>query len=209
MGQTNSNKVVIGVCVIAALAGLLFGLDIAYVNGALEFIVKDFNLTEEQSQQIAGVLLAGAAVGALCSGTISRKFGRKKVLVLAAVIFTAFTIAGLLCHEINMFLATRFVIGIAIGIASFVAPLYLSEIAPYKIRGALIAMYQLMITIGIFLMFLSNAALHHTGSWRIMMAVLLIPSIIMLIGTLTLPESPRWLALVERSDESKKVCCLT
>lgn len=198
-----SNHVVIRVCFIAALAGLLFGLDIAYVNGSLGFIVKEFNLTEEQSQQITGVLLAGAAVGAFGSGWLSRTFGRKKVLVLAAAIFTVFTAIGLLAHTITFFLIARFVIGLAIGIASFVAPLYLSEIAPHKIRGGLIAMYQLMITIGIFLMFLSNAALAHTESWRLMMAVLLIPSSIMLIGCLTLPESQRWLALVGRHEEAK------
>jgi SP family galactose:H+ symporter-like MFS transporter len=200
-----SNNIVIRVCIIAALAGLLFGLDIAYVNGALEFIVKDFNLTEEQSQQVAGILLTGAAVGALGSGWLSRTFGRKKILVLSAIIFTLFTIAGVLSHAVGIFLVTRFVLGLAIGIASFVAPLYLSEIAPHKIRGGLIAMYQLMITIGIFLMFVSNAALHDTGSWRLMLAVLLIPSVIMLIGTLTLPESPRWLLLVGRAKDAENV----
>ena len=200
-----NNTVVIRVCFIAALAGLLFGLDIAYVNGALEFIAKDFSLTEDQSQQVAGVLLTGAAVGALFSGWLSKTFGRKKILVLAALIFTIFTLAGILSHDINTFLTTRFVLGLAIGIASFVAPLYLSEIAPYKIRGGLIAMYQLMITIGILLMFVSNAALHSTGSWRIMLAVLLIPSAIMLIGTITLPESPRWLLLKGRGQDALDV----
>ena len=204
MNKTN-NTLVIRVCFIAALAGLLFGLDIAYVNGALEFIARDFNLTEDQSQQIAGVLLTGAAVGALCSGWLSRVFGRKKILVLAALIFTIFTLAGILSHNINTFLVTRFILGLAIGIASFVAPLYLSEIAPYKIRGGLIARYQLMITIGILLMFVSNASLNSTGSWRIMLAVLLIPSAIMLIGTLTLPESPRWLVLVGRAKDAENV----
>ena len=205
MSGAKSKSVVMRVCLIAALAGLLFGLDIAYVNGSLEYIVREFHLSEEQSQQIAGVLLAGAAFGALGSGWISHKFGRKKVLVLSAVIFTAFTVLGILSHTINLFLITRFVIGIAIGIASFVAPLYLSEMAPYKIRGGLIAMYQLMITVGIFLMFLSNAALSHTESWRLMMAVLLIPSTVMLIGTLTLPESPRWLTLVGREKEAEQI----
>ena len=146
MNKTN-NTLVIRVCFIAALAGLLFGLDIAYVNGALEFIARDFNLTEDQSQQIAGVLLTGAAVGALCSGWLSRVFGRKKILVLAALIFTIFTLAGILSHNINTFLVTRFILGLAIGIASFVAPLYLSEIAPYKIRGGLIDYYWYIIDV--------------------------------------------------------------
>ena len=198
-----SNSVVIKVSIIAALAGLLFGLDIAYVNGALAFIDKEFSLTVEQSGDVAGYLLAGAAVGALFSGWLSRQFGRKKVLVLSALIFTGATLFTITLHDFSLFLAARFIMGLGVGVASFVAPLYLSEIAPYKIRGALIALYQLMITIGIFLMFLSNAALEHTGQWRLMLGVLLIPSLIMLIGTFTLPESPRWLALKGRFDDAK------
>lgn len=197
---TQTNGVVIKVSIIAALAGLLFGLDIAYVNGALNFIVSEFNLSVEGSGKVAGYLLAGAAIGALFSGWLSRMLGRKWVLVLSASVFTAATIFTVLIHEFNLFLFARFIMGLGVGIASFVAPLYLSEIAPFKIRGSLIAMYQLMITIGIFLMFLSNAALEDTGSWRTMMIVLLIPSLIMLSGTLTLPESPRWKVLL--GDES-------
>ena len=162
MNNSRSNSVVIRVSIIAALAGLLFGLDVAYVNGALDFIAKEFNLTIAQEGDVAGYLLAGAAVGALSSGWLSRQFGRKKVLVLAASIFTLATVYAVCVHEFSLFLGARFIIGLAVGIASFVAPLYLSEIAPHRIRGSLIAMYQLMITIGIFLMFLSNSALEGT-----------------------------------------------
>jgi SP family galactose:H+ symporter-like MFS transporter len=191
-----ASSVVIRVSIIAALAGLLFGLDIAYVNGALDFISQEFHLTVNQAGDVAAYLLAGAAVGALGSGWLSRHLGRKRVLVIAALIFTGATLLAVAAHDFYFFLAARFIIGLAVGIASFVAPLYLSEIAPFKIRGALIALYQLMITIGIFLMFISNTALQATGSWRLMLLVLVIPSIIMLLGTLTLPESPRYRALI-------------
>ncbi len=199
------NAIVTKVSFIAALAGLLFGLDIAFVNGSLEFIVKDFSLTVSQSEKIAGVLLFGAAVGAAFSGWISRRFGRKKVLLLASLIFFLFTILGVFSPTFTVLLVARFILGLAVGIASFVAPLYLSEIAPYKIRGRLIAMYQLMITIGILAMFLSNAALAHFGSWRLMMSVIAVPALIMFIGALTLPESPRWLVLVGKPEKSEKV----
>jgi len=205
MTSNKSHSIVIRVCIIAALAGLLFGLDVAYVNGALEFIIRDFNLTEAQAGSVAGYLLAGAAVGALFSGWLSHKFGRKKILVLAALIFTFVTVFGAMTNDFTMFLWARFIVGLAVGIASFVAPLYLSEVAPYHIRGGLIAMYQLMITVGIFLMFLSNTALAHTGSWRIMMLVLVIPSAIMLIGALTLPESPRWKVLMGKITDAESI----
>ena len=209
MGKSPSsggaNAIVTKVSFIAALAGLLFGLDIAYVNGSLELIVKTFHLTTSQSENIAGILLFGAFIGAIFSGWLSRQFGRKKVLLLASLIFALFTFLGVFAPTFTVLLVARFIIGLAVGIASFVAPLYLSEIAPYKIRGRLIAMYQLMITIGILAMFLSNAALMHFGSWRLMMSVIAIPALVMFVGALFLPESPRWLVLVGRSDDAKKV----
>ncbi len=200
-----ANAVVIKVSIIAALAGLLFGLDIAYVNGSLNLIVKEFSLTVPQSERIAGILLIGAAIGAAFSGWLSKRFGRKKVLILASLIFALFTFLGVFAPTFTVLLVARFIIGLAVGIASFVAPLYLSEIAPYKIRGGLIAMYQLMITIGIFVMFLSNAALIHFGSWRLMMSVIAIPAVIMFIGALFLPESPRWFVLVGEPEKAEKV----
>ena len=201
----SANTIVTKVSFIAALAGLLFGLDIAYVNGSLELIVKTFHLTTSQSENIAGVLLFGAFVGAVFSGWLSRQFGRKKVLLLASLIFALFTFLGVFAPSFTVLLVARFIIGLAVGIASFVAPLYLSEIAPFKIRGRLIAMYQLMITIGILAMFLSNAALLQFGSWRLMMAVIAIPALVMFIGGLFLPESPRWLVLVGKNEEAEKV----
>ncbi len=219
MSESQSKKTVIKVCIIAALAGLLFGLDIAYVNGALTYISKEFGLsTATQEGEVAGILLIGAAVGALFSGVLSKKFGRKKVLIIAAFIFTVFTLMGVFAHTFEVLLASRFIVGLAVGIASFIAPLYLSEIAPGKIRGAMIAMYQLMITLGIVIMFASNFIIAryegfilgflHIEShaiWRIMLIVLVIPSLIMFIGCLFLPKSPRWLMLVGRKEEAEEV----
>ena len=214
-----SRKVVLKVCIIAALAGLLFGLDIAYVNGALTYISKEFGLTTAtQEGEVAGLLLLGAAIGAFFSGMLSRRFGRKKVLIIAALIFTAFTILGVFAPTFKVLLVSRVCVGIAVGIASFIAPLYLSEIAPGKIRGAMIAMYQLMITLGIVIMFASNYIIAANESfilellnieshalWRVMLLVLVIPSLIMFFGCLFLPKSPRWLMLVGRKDEAEKV----
>lgn len=205
MKSGEMNFVVVRVALIAALAGLLFGMDIGYVNGSLHFIAETFNLDISQRGHVSSVLLIGAAAGALFSGFLSKKFGRRKVLLIAAVIFSVFTIVGIISPTYEIFILSRFVLGIAVGIASFIAPLYLSEIAPKKYRGALIALYQLMITIGLFLVFLTNSALESTGSWRIMLTVLAVPSVVMFFGCLTLPRSPRWLVLVGEDEESKVV----
>ena len=213
MGQasiTENNKtgMVIFVCFIAALAGLLFGLDLGYVNGALQFIQKDLHLSTSQAGVVTGILLFGAAFGTVISGFISFRFGRKFTLVIASSLFTVFSIMGMSAHSYEVLLAARFMLGVAVGMASFTAPLYLSEMAPPKMRGGLISLYQLMITIGIMAMFISNYLLESIGSWRLMMAAILIPSIIMFIGCLYLPRSPRWLILKGRIDEARKVLAL-
>ena len=203
--DANLNATTLRIAVIAALAGLLFGMDIAYVNGSRDLIVQTFSLTVEQSEYMASVLLFGAAAGALFSGSMSRKWGRRTVLLIAAGVFSIFTFMGVFAPDYTTLLVSRFIVGLAVGIASFIAPLYLSEMSPKNYRGALVAMYQLMITVGIFLMFLSNSALRATGSWRLMLAVIAIPSVIMFIGCLTLPRSPRWLVLVGRTHEAEGI----
>ncbi|WP_440615771.1 sugar porter family MFS transporter [Cysteiniphilum sp. 6C5] len=202
MKEKKLNAITMRVAIIGALAGLLFGMDIAYVNGSLDLIVKNFSLSLTQSEHVASTLLVGAAIGAIFSGFLSRRFGRKVVLILAALIFTLFTFVGVFAPNFDALLVSRFVVGLAVGIASFISPLYLSEIAPKEFRGGIIAMYQFMITIGIFLMYLCNSALSSTGSWRIMLASIAIPSIIMLLGCLTLPRSPRWLILTGQEEKA-------
>ena len=139
---------------IAALAGLLFGMDTGYINGSLKYIAESFHLNEAQQGHVASVLLVGAALGAL---------------LIAAAIFSFATLISIFAPTYEIFFGARLLLGIGVGIASFIAPLYLSEIAPKEFRGALIGMYQLMITIGIFLIFVTNSALDSTHSWRLMM----------------------------------------
>ncbi len=205
MENKTMNFVLLRTAIIAALAGLLFGMDIGYINGSLKFIAETFDLNITQQGHVTSILLIGAAFGALSSGFLSKRYGRKIVLLIASALFTIFTLVGIFAPSYSIFITSRFILGIAVGIASFIAPLYLSEIAPKKLRGALIAMYQLMITIGLFMVFVTNSALEYTGSWRIMLAVLVIPSVIMFVGCLTLPRSPRWLVLTGKDDEAETV----
>ena len=187
----------------AALAGLLFGLDVGVISGAEGFIQKDFKVSDDAIELIVSALLLGAAFGALFSGVLSSRFGRRRTLLVSAI---NFIIGALLCAVApneHVLIGARFILGIAVGIASFTAPLYLSEVAPQSVRGSLISMYQLMITIGIVIAFLSNTflATYATiggvtgGHWRIMLGVIAIPAAIMFIGVYFLPESPRWLFL--------------
>ena len=190
-----SNKVMtLFVCFLAALAGLLFGLDIGVIAGALPFIAKDFNVTAHQQEWIVSSMMFGAAVGAVGSGWMSSRLGRKKSLMAGAILFVIGSLWSAGATSPEMLIAARVVLGLAVGVASYTAPIYLSEIAPEKIRGSMISMYQLMITIGILAAYLSDTAFSYTGAWRWMLGVITIPAVLLLIGVFFLPDSPRWLA---------------
>lgn len=187
----------------AALAGLLFGLDVGVISGAEKFIQNEFKVSDDVIQLIVSSLLWGAAFGALGSGFLSSHFGRRKTILLSAVIFVVGALLCAFAPSEHLLVAARFLLGIAVGVASFTAPLYLSEISPQVVRGSMISMYQLMITIGIVLAFLSNTWLATYanfggvvgGHWRIMLGIIAIPAFIMFVGVFMLPESPRWLFL--------------
>ena len=194
----------------AALAGLLFGLDIGVISGAQSFLQKDFSISDHILEVIVSALLWGAVFGTLISGILSNKLGRRKTILVSAVIFIVGSIVCSIAADPHTLILARFFLGIAVGVASFTAPLYLSEISPQRIRGSMISMYQLMITIGIVLAFLSNTwlATYATiggvtgGHWRIMLGIIAVPAAVMFLGVLFLPESPRWLFLKGYKDQA-------
>ncbi|NHW71826.1 sugar porter family MFS transporter [Cronobacter sakazakii] len=193
------------VCFLAALAGLLFGLDIGVIAGALPFIAKDFNITPHQQEWVVSSMMFGAAVGAVGSGWLSSRLGRKYSLMIGSVLFVIGSLCSAFAPYVEVLIISRVLLGLAVGIASYTAPLYLSEIAPEKIRGSMISMYQLMITIGILGAYLSDTAFSYSGAWRWMLGVITIPAILLLIGVFFLPDSPRWFAAKRRFHDAERV----
>jgi SP family galactose:H+ symporter-like MFS transporter len=192
-------------CVLAALAGLMFGLDIGVISGATQFIQKAFGVSDHVIEWIVSAMMLGAAVGAAAAGWLSGHLGRKRSLILGALLFVAGSVlCGFAWSPATLILA-RVVLGLAIGIASFTAPLYLAEVAPENIRGAMVSLYQLMITIGILVAFLSDTAFSYSGNWRWMLGVIAIPGVFFLAGLMALPESPRWLLMCGRRQQGLDV----
>jgi SP family sugar:H+ symporter-like MFS transporter len=176
-----------------ALGGLLFGYDTGVISGALLFIPNDFKLTPFLQGAIVAALLLGAMVGAACAGRLSDRLGRRLLIIVAAVVFTAGALLAALAPSIAVLVAARFVIGLAVGAAALVVPLYLAEIAPTEVRGAVAALNQLMIVGGILVAFIVNAILASSGNWRLMLGLAAVPSLILLVGMLFMPETPRYL----------------
>ena len=200
-GKRSNKSVTFFVCFLAALAGLLFGLDIGVIAGALPFISHEFQITSHEQEWVVSSMMFGAAVGAIGSGWLNFRLGRKFSLMIGAVLFVIGSLCSAFAPNTEVLIVARVLLGLAVGIASYTAPIYLSEIAPEKIRGSMISMYQLMITIGILAAYLSDTAFSYTGAWRWMLGVITIPALLLLIGVFFLPDSPRWLAA--RGDDNK------
>ncbi|TAN08695.1 MAG: sugar porter family MFS transporter [Rhodanobacteraceae bacterium] len=192
-GRAHATAIFIGL--LAALAGLMFGLDIGVISGATQFIRHDFGIDDHTLELIVSSMMGGAAIGALVSGFLSALLGRKRSLIIAAILFVIGSVLSAVAPSPGALMGARVVLGFAIGIATFTAPLYLAEISSERSRGAMVSTYQLMITIGILIAFLSDTAFSYSGNWRWMLGVIAIPGALFLIGVVTLPESPRWLVM--------------
>lgn len=211
--EKHSLKYVYQYTLVAAVGGLLFGYDTAVVSGAIGFLQEKYQLSPAMTGWAASCALIGCMVGAMIAGVLSDQLGRKKVMMISAFAFAISSLGILLPAGINNFIVFRLIGGIGIGIASILAPMYISEIAPADIRGRLISIYQLGIVTGILLIYFVNAAiagLHdHTWNinegWRYMFGSGIVPSILFIILLLRTPESPRWLAYRSRWPEAEAV----
>ncbi|QSO48913.1 sugar porter family MFS transporter [Alicyclobacillus mengziensis] len=188
-----------------ALGGLLFGYDTGVISGAILFVQKDLHLTAFTEGVVVSSILVGAMIGAAVSGTLTDKLGRKKVVIAGAAIFCIGAIGSALSPTTGVLILFRIMLGLAVGSASTLVPMYLSEMAPTEARGSLSSLNQLMIVIGILLAYIVNYIFSPTGDWRWMLGLAFVPGIILLIGMSLLPESPRWLLKQGREGEARSI----
>jgi sugar porter (SP) family MFS transporter len=188
-----------------ALGGLLFGYDTGVISGALLFIPNSFKLSTFLQGAIVAGLLLGAMVGAACAGRLSDRLGRRRLIMIAAVIFTVGSLLAAFAPTVGILVAARFIIGLAVGSAALVVPLYLSEIAPTEVRGAIASLNQLMIVSGILVAFIVNAILASSGDWRLMLGLAAVPSTVLLVGMFFMPETPRYLVHTGEEEAAHEV----
>ena len=207
MGQEagKQNVFVYVVAAIAAMAGLLFGYDTGVISGAILFIKDQFTLSATAEEIVVSAVLIGAVIGAALSGQISDVIGRRRTILITACVFIIGSLATAMASTVPILIAGRIVIGLAIGVASFAAPLYISEVSPPGVRGALVSLNQLAITCGIVLSYLVDYALSGQESWRWMFAFGAVPAVILGVGMIFLPFSPRWLMSRSMKDKARGV----
>jgi len=204
MSSTINRSYLFLLILVAALGGMLFGFDIAIITGAGPFFELEFDLNKIQLGWAFSSLLAGCVVGSAVAGRITDTLGRKTVMIWVAILFAITSVATALAPGFELFVIARILGGLAVGGASMVAPMYISEVAPSKVRGSLVSVYQLSIVLGIVISYLINYLLHDIGenNWRWMFATGVIPSVIFLIMLFFVPETPRFLYKKGRKDQA-------
>ena len=204
--RESGNALLIRISVIAAIGGLLFGYDTGVISGALLYIKKDLDAGTFEQQAIVAVLLLGAMVGALLSGYLANRISRKWTKVLSGTIYFVAALGCAFSVNAEMLIGFRFLLGISVGTASFVSPLYISEVSPPRVRGGLVSFNQLAVVSGILLAYIVNYLFKDfTEEWRWMLGVAALPGAVLAIGMLTVPQTPRWLMLDGQRDKARKV----
>jgi SP family galactose:H+ symporter-like MFS transporter len=193
------------VAALSALGGLLFGYDTGVISGAILFIRQDFALSDFTVGLVVSAVLIGALIGAAIGGDVSDHFGRRKVIIAAAVIFALGAVGTAMVPDVSLLILGRIAVGVAIGIASEVTPLYISEMSPSSMRGSLVSLNQLAITIGIVVSYLVDFSLSAFQGWRYMLVLAAVPAVILGIGMLPLPDTPRWLINHNEANKARKV----
>lgn len=210
--------------VVAALGGFLFGYDTAVISGTIAQVSAQFSLDALSQGWYVGCALVGSIFGVLCAGILSDNFGRKKTLMVAAVLFSVSAVGCTVSSDFNHLVIARVLGGIGIGVVSIVSPLYISEISVAEYRGRLVSLYQLAVTVGFLGAYLVNFALlnysaggaehlsnpalyhiFHSEVWRSMLGMAVIPAVLFFIVLFFIPESPRWLILKKREVKAESI----
>jgi len=194
---------VVGIAVIAALGGLLFGYDTGVIGVALLGLGRQFALDDTTKQLVTGAIIFGALFGCLATGPFSDRLGRRRMVIFVGVLFAVGSIASAFAPSVGWLIAARFVLGLSAGSSTQIIPVYIAEVSPSKHRGKMVTLFQFMVVFGITVAYFTGFVLGE--HWRWMFGLGVVPAIVLLGGMAYLPESPRWLVAEKRIDEAMKV----
>ncbi len=204
--RATGNGTLVRISLIAAIGGLLFGYDTGVISGALLYIKDDLHAGDFEQQAIVSVLLLGAMVGALASGYLADRISRRWTKVISGSIYVIGALGCAFSVNAGMLIGFRFLLGLSVGTASFVSPLYISEASPPRVRGGLVSFNQLAITSGILIAYIVDFLFKDvTYNWRWMLGIAAVPGAALAIGMLTVPHTPRWLMLTGQESRARGV----
>jgi sugar porter (SP) family MFS transporter len=202
----SGNRLVLGIALVAALGGFLFGYDTGIIGGALLYIKKDMALGSGEQQAVVSSLLVGACIGALGAGYLADRISRRYTSIIAGCIYVIGALGAAFSQTFWEIVAARFVLGLAVGTASFVAPMYIAELVPSRMRGGTVTFNQIMITGGILLAYIAAWGLSPvSNNWRWMVGIAAAPGALLAVGMLFMPHTPRWLVEHGREDDARRV----
>nr|WP_320037890.1 sugar porter family MFS transporter [uncultured Bacteroides sp.] len=224
MKSTVNIGYVIFLSVVAALGGFLFGYDTAVISGTIAQVTSLFSLDSIQQGWFVGCALVGSIIGVMCAGVLSDHFGRKKTMILSAILFTVSGVGCAISASFDQLVLYRIIGGVGIGVVSIISPLYISEVSVSKYRGQLVSLYQLAVTVGFLGAYLVNywllqyslngaanlgnatlLKIFHTEAWRGMLGMESLPAFIFFIIIFFIPESPRWLILKKKESIAQHI----
>ncbi len=188
----------------AASVGVIYGYDLSSIAGARLFIAEDFHLTTRQQELVTTMVVIGQIVGALAAGVIANAIGRKRSTVLLTAGYAVCALLGACAVSLPMLLAARLLLGVAIGIAVVVVPVYVAESAPTAVRGSLLTAYQVTILVGIILGYLVGYLLAGAHAWRWILGIAAIPAVVLLPLLMRLPDTARWYMLKGRIEDARQ-----
>jgi sugar porter (SP) family MFS transporter len=200
-----TRRFVVLTSVTIALGGFLFGYDTAVISGAILFVRRQFGLGSIQTEIAVSVVLAGALGGAAVGGFLGDRLGRRPTMLLTALAYGMFGVATGLSDNAPVFVISRFFVGAAVGVSSLLTPLYIAELAPKDIRGALVTLNQLAISTGVVVAYYVDYVLAGSGNWRWMFMSAVLPAALLMAGLVYLPETPRWMAARGKFDAAAKI----
>ncbi len=221
MDNRNNIPYIIFLSIVAALGGILFGYDTAVISGTTTDVASQFGLDDISKGWYVGCALVGSIIGVAVAGLMSDYLGRKKTMLISAVFFSVSAIGCCICEGFNDLVAYRIIGGLGIGIVSIVSPIYISEISPARIRGTMVSLYQLAVTLGLMLAYLVNYLILSNAPeveaagfikwafvdemWRGMLGSETVVTLLFFIILFMIPESPKWLMVKKREQEAMKV----
>lgn len=207
MSLSQFNRFAMVMTLFAAIGGILYGYDVGIISGAFLFVHHDIHMSSFEMEWMVGAVFWGGAVATLVTGFLCDLIGRRKMIIISSICFVIGVLMVSLAHAYMTLLLGRLIQGVGVGVVTIVVPLYLAESVPTHIRGRAVSCFQLLLTLGILLASLIGLFFTPTGNWRGMFLSSLVPGVLLFLGGLCLPDSPRWLCLKGRYDKALAVLC--